>query len=149
MAANPRSALILVRALKLAAVVAVLWVVVIAPFVSIISLLLGEAFFVRWIQSLLLLLWPLLLFVTVSRTNGNTFRWWVFQYLGICGVCLSAALVGIVLSLFLPSVVSGKIALGLCFIFCAWAVYSAHRIHITSITLSSACLLYTSPSPRD
>ena len=138
MTTKSRSALILARALKLAAVVIVLWLVIIAPFVSIFSLLLGEAFFAWWFQSLLLLPWPLGLFFAVSRANSKTFRWWNFQYLGICGVCFSAALVGIGLSLFLPLVVSGKIALGLCFIFCAWAVYSAHRIHVINITIASA-----------
>lgn len=123
---------------RLLVAVVVLWLVIIAPFASIFALLNGAAFNAWWVKSLLILPWPLLLLFAVFQTKNSTFRWWVFQYLGICGVCLSGALVGILLSTFLPVPLAGTFGLLACLLFCAWGIYSAHRIHVVKLTIKSS-----------
>lgn len=115
----------------------VLWLVIIAPFATILALLNNTVFYELWANSLMFLLWPVALFLGASRGRNSVFRWWVLQYLGICAVCVSAAMGGVLLSAILPSVLAGKLALLLCFIFCAWGIYSAHRIHVVKLTIES------------
>ena len=137
MAMSTRSASVLKGALRVVVVTLVLWLVIIAPFVSIFALLNGNVFYVGWAESLLYLPWPLLLFLGVFRSKNRAFRWWVFQYLGVCAVCFSGALVGILLSLFLPFTTAGQIALLACVLFCSWGVYAAHRIHVVKLAIVS------------
>jgi len=115
----------------------VFWLVFIAPFASTIALLGGQTFYSFLDTSLLFLPLPFLLFLTVFRTKFSTFRWWVFQYLGVCGICISGALTGIVSSAFLPSVYAGIVSVVSSLIFCAWAIYSAHRIHVVNLPIKS------------
>lgn len=137
MAAITRTVSISGRVIWFIAVGALLWLAIIAPFASILALLSGEAFYAWWSESLLTLPWPFLLFFGVFRSRNTAFRWVVFQYLGVSAVCFSGALSGIFLSAFLPAVFAGKIALLMCFLFCAWGIYSAHRIHIIKFSIVS------------
>lgn len=114
-----------------------LWLAIIAPLASILALLSGEAFYALWAKSMLILPWPYLLLLGVFRSKNKTFRWWVFQYLGVSAVCFSGALVGIVLSIVLPAVMAGQIALAVCVLLCMWGIYSAHRIHIVNVSIES------------
>jgi hypothetical protein len=114
-----------------------LWLAIIAPLASMLALTSGDAFYSLLDQSLFFLPWPLLLLLGVFRTKNKTFRWWVFQYLGVSAVCFSGALISILLSLFLPFGLSGQIGFSLCVLLCAWGIYSAHRIHVEKVKITS------------
>ncbi len=124
-------------ALRVLAICIVLWLTFIAPFASIFALLFGNPFYAWWFNSLVLLPAPILLLIGVFRSKSATFRWSVFQYLGVSAVCFSASLLGIVLSFFIPFTLAGKVALVACLIFCIWGIYSAHRIHVVNLSISS------------
>lgn len=123
--------------LRFLAISIVLWLTFIAPFASMLALIEGDPFYAGWFKSLVLLPAPILLLLAVFRSKSATFRWSVFQYLGVSAVCFSASLLGIVLSFFIPLPLAGKIALVACLIFCIWGIYSAHRIYVVNLSIAS------------
>lgn len=138
MSSSPSASTILNGILRILGVGLLLWLAMIAPFASILAMLDGQAFYAKWLKSLLFLPWPFVLLAGVFRSKNAKFRWTVFQYLGVSSVCFSAALLGIALSVFIANALAGKIAVLACFIFCAWAIYSAHRIHVVKLNIASS-----------
>lgn len=115
----------------------VLWLVFIAPPTTLLALLSGAAFHAWWLASLLCLPLPLLLVFSVFRSKNATYRWWVFQYLGISAIGFSAAGAGALLSLFFDELSAGLIAIALFFIFYIVAIRAAHRIHRVPLLITS------------
>lgn len=123
---------------RILAISLLLWLAFIAPFAAILAMLNGHEFHSWWLSSLLLLPGPLLLLAGVFRSKNAKFRWSVFQYLGVSSVSFSAALLGILLSLFLPNEIAGAISAVAWIIFCVWGVYAAHRIHVVDLKITTS-----------
>ncbi|ASJ75681.1 metallophosphoesterase [Granulosicoccus antarcticus] len=120
-----------------AAMISLLWLSMIAPPITLAALLSGASFYSFWSISLWVLPAMFLLLLAVFRTRSRSFRWWVFQYLGVSAVCFTAAACGVILSLFLSNAVAGYWAVFLAILFCGWAFYSAHRIHTVTLNISN------------
>lgn len=88
-------------------------------------------------MSLLLLPLPIMLLVSVFRSKSASWRWWVFQYLGLSAIGFTAAICALILSLFLDNRTAGQIAVVLFVEFYAFALYAAHRIHLAPLEISS------------
>ena len=121
------------RSTWLLAIVSLLWLSMIAPAATMVALLAGSEFHSFWIISLLFLPVVLALLMLVFRTWVRTFRMLFFQYLGISSVCFSAAVCGVILSFFISNSAAGVCSVVLAALFCAWAMYSAHRIHAVTL----------------
>lgn len=123
--------------LRIFAIGTLLWLTFIAPLATLLALLNGLPFFSWWLISLLLLPFPLMLLAGVFRLKSPSFRWWVFQYLGISAVGFSAALAGALLSFFLEYALAGLIAILLFCVFYLVAIRAAHRIHVVPLEIFS------------
>lgn len=121
----------------LVAIVSLLWLSMIAPAATLIALLSGASFHSFWGVSLFILPAVFLLLFVVLRSRNRSLRWLVFQYLGVSAVCFSAALIGVILSLFLSNSAAGSWALVVALLFCGWGIYSAHRIHAVTLNISN------------
>ncbi|MGQ7845245.1 metallophosphoesterase [Granulosicoccus sp. 3-233] len=117
--------------------VAVLWLVFIAPPATVLALLQGAAFHAGWLSSLMFIPLPLVLLIVVFRSSSAGIRWWIFQYLGISAIGFSAALCGALLSLLIDHATAGWLAVCLFAMFLAVALYAAHRIHLTPLEIIS------------
>jgi predicted MPP superfamily phosphohydrolase len=126
------------RLIRFFFIAVLLWLIFIAPPVTLISLLSGLPFYAWWLFSWLFIPLPLMLLISVFRTKNTTFRWWVFQYLGVSAIGFSAAGVGALTSLFMDDFNAGLIAAVLYVVFYGVAVYSAHRIHLVPLEIISA-----------
>lgn len=80
---------------------------------------------------------PVLLLISVFRLKNASFRWWVFQYLGISAIGFSAAGVGVLLSFFIEEISAGQIATVLLVVFYVVAIRAAHRIHLVPLEIIS------------
>lgn len=118
-------------------IAALLWVVFIAPPVTLVALLNGLGFHHWWLISLLLIPLPVLLLIGVFRFKSSSFRWWVFQYLGFSAIGFSAAACGALLSLFIAETIAGLIAMILFVGFYAVAIRAAHRIHLVPLKIKN------------
>lgn len=105
------------------------------------ALLKGLPFYAWWLISLLLIPVTGLLLVSVFRSKSKSYRWWVFQYLGVSSIGFSAALGGAFLSLFVEQTMAGQIAVVLFFVFYVIAVRAAHRIHLVPLEISSSKII--------
>jgi len=114
-----------------------LWLVFIAPPATLLALLNGLPFYSWWLSSLLLIPLPLLLLVSVLRFKNTSFRWWVFQYLGISAIGFSAAVCGALLSFLIEETSAGQIATVLFVVFYWVAMRAAHRIHLVPLEIIS------------
>lgn len=123
--------------LRFLAASAVLWLVFIAPPITLLALLYDLPFHAWWVMSLLLIPFPLGLLLSVFRLKISSFRWWVFQYLGISAIGFSAALAGVLLSVFVQNIIAGQIAIGLFVVFYVVALRAAHRIHLVPLDIIS------------
>ncbi len=123
--------------LRIIAIGAVLWLVFIAPPATLLALLQGAPFHAWWLSSLWLLPLPVALLFSVFRSKSASYRWWVFQYLGVSAIGFSAAVCGVLLSLFIDDVRAGQFAVLLFVLFYAFALYAAHRIHLIPLEIIS------------
>lgn len=114
-----------------------LWLTFIMPPATFLALLKGLPFYAWWLISLLWIPVSMLLLSSVFRSKSSSYRWWVFQYLGVSSIAFSAALAGALLSLFVVQTMAGKIGILLFFVFYAMAVRAAHRIHLVPLKISS------------
>ena len=121
----------------LVAILCLLWLSMIAPAATVVALLSGASFYSLWSVSLWVIPAMFLLLLAVFRSRNRSFRWLVFQYLGISSVCFSAAMGGAILSLFLSNSSAGIWAVVLAVLSSAWGIYSAHRIHSVTLSISS------------
>lgn len=80
----------------------------------------------------------MLLLFSVFRSKSASWRWWVFQYLGVSAIGFSAAVCGVLLSLLIDDGTAGQIAVGLFAVFYAIALYAAHSIHVVPLEIVSA-----------
>ena len=108
------------------------------PPATFLALLKGLPFYAWWLISLLLIPLSGMLLVSVFRSKHRSYRWWVFQYLGVSSIGFSAALAGAILSLFVEQTTAGQTAIVLFFVFYAIAFRAAHRIHLVPLEISSA-----------
>ena len=99
------------------------------------ALLRGAPFHGLWAGSLIFIPLPVMLVFAVFRGSSARFRWWAFQYLGVCAIAFSAALCGVLLSLLLDNVLAGRLSLLLFVLFYGFALYAAHRIHVTPLEI--------------
>ncbi len=118
-------------------VICLLWLSTIAPLVTLATLLSGASFYAFWGFSLWIVPAVFLLLLAVFRSRNRTFRWVVFQYLGISAVCFSAAISGAILSFFMSDASAGIWAVVLALLFCAWGIYSAHKIHSVNLCITN------------
>lgn len=123
--------------LRFLAISSLLWLVFIAPPITLLALLDGLPFYAWWLIGLLFIPLPLILLVSVFRSKNARFRWWVFQYLGISAIGFSAAAAGAILSVFIDYPIAGMIGTGLFVVFYAEALRAAHRIHLTPLEIIS------------
>lgn len=119
------------------AIVSLIWLSMIAPAATVVALLSGGSFYSLWGISLWTVPVVFLLLMAVFRSRNRSFRWLVFQYLGVSSVCFSAAASGVILSLFLSNSSAGYGAVVLGILFCGWGIYSAHKIHTVNLNISN------------
>lgn len=123
--------------LRFFVIAALLWLVFIAPPITVVALMQGAPFYTGWLGSMLLLPLPVLLLLSVFRSKNARFRWWAFQYLGVSAIGFSAALCGALLSLVLDAATAGWMAVVLFLLLLAVSLYAAHRIHTVSLKIVS------------
>ena len=89
-------------------------------------------------KSVLFLPLPVALLLSVFRTSSKRFRWWVFQYLGVSTLALTASVLGLLSSLFISANLAGYLSLLLLLIFTVWSIRAANKIHTKPIRINSS-----------
>ena len=81
---------------------------------------------------------PLTVWMWFSVQSANLyFKWPTLQLIGWTTVLITALIICTPLLLFLPAPITGFIALGLWLLLCAYGVFTAHKIHNKTLTISS------------